>query len=48
MMKVKELLSDFVYLIYPKPEGEEWKWGEIIAVIGMIVLLIIVIVMTTN
>ena len=36
IMKVKELLSDFVNLIYPKPEGEAWKWGEIIFVLGII------------
>jgi len=39
---MKQILSDFVNLIYPRPEGEAWKWGEIILVWGMIGLLIVV------
>lgn len=39
---MKQILSDFVNLFYPKPEGETWKWGEIILVLGMIAFLIFI------
>ena len=47
-MKVKQILSDFVNLIYPRPEGEEWKWGEIIFVLAMIGFLIVVFVVVSR
>ena len=42
---MKKLLSDFVNLIYPKPEGETYTWGEIILVLGMLVFLSLVAIM---
>jgi hypothetical protein len=45
---MKQILSDFVNLIYPRPEGEEWKWGEIILVLGMIGFLIFVTVLASR
>ncbi len=39
---MKQILSDFVNLIYPKPKGEIWKWGEIVFVLGLIGLIILI------
>jgi len=36
---MKQILSDFLNLFYPRPEGEAWEWVEILFVLGMIVLL---------
>jgi hypothetical protein len=33
---MKKILSDFVNLIYPKPEGESWTWGEIVIILGVL------------
>lgn len=32
---MKKILSDFLNLIFPKPEGETWKWVEIIMILGI-------------
>ncbi len=42
---MKKILSDFINLIYPKPEGETYTWGEIILVLGMLVFLSLVAIM---
>jgi hypothetical protein len=42
---MKQLLSDFVNLIYPKPEGETWTWGEIIFVLGILGFVMFMVVM---
>jgi hypothetical protein len=39
---MKNILSDFINLIYPRPEGETYTWGEILLVLGMLVLLSLV------
>ena len=39
---MKKILSDFVNLIYPRPEGKLYTWGEIILVLGMLAFLSIV------
>jgi hypothetical protein len=43
---MKRILSAFVNLLYPRPEGEEWKWGEIILVLGMIGFLVFIYIKT--
>jgi len=42
---MKQLLSDFINLIYPQPEGETRKWGEIILALRVIGLVAGVMVM---
>ena len=42
---MKKILSYFVNLIYPRPEGETYTWGEIILVLGMLVFLSLVAIM---
>lgn len=39
---MKRILSAFVNLLYPRPEGEDWKWGEIIFVLVMIGFLVFI------
>jgi hypothetical protein len=42
---MKQLLSNFVNLIYPKPEGETWTWLEIIFVLGILGFVMFMVVM---
>ena len=42
---MKQILIDFVNLFYPK-KREEWRWPEIIYVLGMIAFLIFITIAT--
>ena len=43
---MKQILSDFLNLIFPRPEGVQWKWVEIVLVLGILVFLIFITVLS--
>lgn len=43
---MKSILSAFCNLIFPKPEGQQWKWAEIALVMGVLVFIVVVLSLT--